>query len=63
MFGSFAGRGFYFAFFRFAAQYAFMRSTCALRCEALRRLRTEARAGVATTDVFFGVLPRRLAEA
>ena len=54
----------YFAFFRFAAQYAFIRSACALRRAALWRFRFGAEAtgatGVATP---FGGLPRRFARA
>ena len=49
----------YFVFFRFAAQYAFIRSACALRRAALWRLRFGAEGAVGTA---FCGLPRRFAE-
>jgi hypothetical protein len=53
----------YLAFFRFAAQYAFIRSPWALRRAALWRLRFGAGAtGAADVAMAFGGLPRRFAE-
>ena len=53
----------YFAFFRFVAQYAFMRSAWALRRAALWRLRFGTETSVAASvTAALGGLPRRLAD-